>query len=45
MGRTVTKRYFIRTNLYKFLTENGDMERAVSNSENSVNFAKNHQRI
>ena len=28
-----TKRYFIRTNLYKYLTENGDLERAMSNSE------------
>lgn len=28
-----TKRYFKRTNLYKFLTENGDLERAIQNSE------------
>lgn len=28
-----TKRYFIRTDLYKFLTENGNLERAISNSE------------
>lgn len=26
-----TKRYFIRTNLYKYLTENGDLVRAVHN--------------
>lgn len=32
-GYEKTKRYFIRTNLYKYLTENGDLERAVSNSE------------
>ena len=32
-GYEKTKRYFIRTNLYKFLTENGDLERAMSNSE------------
>lgn len=28
-----TKRYFKRPNLYKFLTENGDLERAIQNSE------------
>lgn len=28
-----TKRYFKRTNLYKFLTENGDLEIAIQNSE------------
>lgn len=32
-GYEKTKRYFIRTNLYKYLTENGDLERAMSNSE------------
>lgn len=32
-GYEKTKRYFIRTNLYKCLTENGDLERAMSNSE------------
>ena len=32
-GYEKTKRYFIRTNLYKYLTENGDLERAVQNSE------------
>ena len=30
------KRYFIRTNLYKYLTENGDLERAMVNSEKIV---------
>lgn len=33
LGYEKTKRYFIRTNLYKYLTENGDLERAMSNSE------------
>jgi hypothetical protein len=32
-GYEKTKRYFIRTNLYKYLTENGDLERAMLNSE------------
>ncbi len=32
-GYEKTKRYFIRTNLYKYLTENGDLERAMVNSE------------
>ena len=32
-GYEKTKRYFIRTNLYNYLTENGDLERAMSNSE------------
>ena len=32
-GYEKTKRYFIRTNLYKYLTENGDLERAMANSE------------
>ena len=32
-GYEKTKRYFIRTNLYKFLTENGDLKRAMLNSE------------
>jgi hypothetical protein len=32
-GYEKTKRYFKRTNLYKFLTENGDLERAIQNSE------------
>lgn len=32
-GYEKTKRYFIRTNLYKYLTENGDLKRAMLNSE------------
>jgi len=32
-GYEKTKRYFIRTNLYKYLIENGNLERAISNSE------------
>ena len=32
-GYEKTKRYFIKTNLYKYLTEHGDLERAVQNSE------------
>lgn len=32
-GYEKTKRYFIRTNLYKYLIENGNLERAMSNSE------------
>lgn len=32
-GYEKTKRYFIKTNLYKYLTEHGDLERAVKNSE------------
>ena len=32
-GYEKTRRYFIKTNLYKYLTENGDLERAMSNSE------------
>ena len=32
-GYEKTKRYFIKTNLYKYLTEHGDLERAVLNSE------------
>ena len=35
-----TKRYFIRTNLYKYLTENGDLERAMSNSEKLCQLCK-----
>jgi len=33
LGYEKTKRYFIKTNLYKYLTEHGDLERAVQNSE------------
>ncbi len=32
-GYEKTKRYFIKTNLYKYLTEHGDLERAVQNSK------------
>ena len=32
-GYEKTKRYFTKTNLYKYLTEHGDLERAVKNSE------------
>jgi hypothetical protein len=32
-GYEKTKRYFVRINLYKFLTENGDLKRAIQNSE------------
>lgn len=35
-----TKRYFIRTNLYKNLTENGYLERAVANSEKLCQLCK-----
>ncbi len=27
------KQYFIRTNLYKYLAEHGDLKSAISNSE------------
>ena len=39
-GYEKTKRYFIRTNLYKYLTENGDLERAISNSEKLCQLCK-----
>lgn len=39
-GYEKTKRYFIRTNLYKHLTENGDLERAMSNSEKLCQLCK-----
>jgi hypothetical protein len=32
-GYEKTKQYFIKTNLYKYLTEHSDLERAVQNSE------------
>ena len=32
-GYEKTKRYFTKTNLYKYLTEHGDLERAVKNSK------------
>lgn len=44
-GYEKTKRYFIRTNLYKYLTENGDLERAMTNSENYANSVRTRQRI
>ena len=39
-GYEKTKRYFIRTNLYKYLTENGDLARAVQNSEKLCQLCK-----
>ena len=39
-GYEKTKRYFIRTNLYKYLTENGDLERAMINSEKLCQLCK-----
>ena len=39
-GYEKTKRYFIRTNLYKYLTKNGDLERAMSNSEKLCQLCK-----
>ena len=39
-GYEKTKRYFIRTNLYKYLTENGDLERAIQNSEKLCQLCK-----
>lgn len=39
-GYEKTKRYFIRTNLYRYLTENGDLERAVQNSEKLCQLCK-----
>ena len=39
-GYEKTKRYFKRTNLYKYLTENGDLERAMSNSEKLCQLCK-----
>jgi len=32
-GYEKTKKYFIRTNLYKYLKENGDIKRAINNSK------------
>lgn len=32
-GYEKTKKYFVRTNLYKYLIENGDLTRAIDNSE------------
>ena len=39
-GYEKTKRYFIRTNLYKYLTENGDLKRAMANSEKLCQLCK-----
>ena len=39
-GYEKTKRYFIRTNLYKYLTENGDMKKAMLNSEKLCQLCK-----
>ena len=39
-GYEKTKRYFIRTNLYKYLIENGNLERAISNSEKLCQLCK-----
>ena len=39
-GYEKTKRYFKRTNLYKYLTENGDLERAMANSEKLCQLCK-----
>lgn len=39
-GYEKTKRYFIRTNFYKYLTENGDLERAMANSEKLCQLCK-----
>ena len=39
-GYEKTKRYFIRTNLYKYLTENGDLKTAMSNSKKLCQLCK-----
>ena len=39
-GYEKTKRYFIRTNLYKYLIENGDLKRAMLNSEKLCQLCK-----
>ena len=39
-GYEKTKRYFKRTNLYKYLTENGELERAMANSEKLCQLCK-----
>lgn len=39
-GYEKTKRYFIKTNLYKYLTEHGDLDRAVQNSEKLCRLCK-----
>ena len=37
LGYETTQHYLIRINLYKCLTENGDLGRAMSNSEKHAN--------
>lgn len=39
-GYEKTKKYFKRVALYDFLTENGDLNRAISNSEKLCNICK-----
>lgn len=39
-GYDKTKRYFLRTNLYKYLTEHGSLERAMINSERLCQLCK-----
>ena len=39
-GYEKTQRYFIRNNLYRYLTENGDLERAMQNSEKLCQLCK-----
>lgn len=39
-GYEKTKRYFIRTNLYNYLTENGDLKCAILNSEKLCQLCK-----
>ncbi len=39
-GYEKTKRYFIRTNLYKYLTENGDLERIILNYDKLYQLCK-----
>ena len=39
-GYEKTKRYFIRTKLYKYLTENGNLERTMLNSEKLCQLCK-----
>lgn len=39
-GYEKTKQYFTRTKLYNYLTENGDLERAMANSEKLCQLCK-----
>lgn len=41
-GYEKTKRYFRNINLYKYLTENGDLRRAVSNSEKILKLCRDN---